>query len=417
AGGVGGFNRDIGGFGGAGAAGGFDRGNLDGYFSHGSSIPGGFDRTADFNRAGLADGGAYARPNEGQLNNFLGMRPAAGGEVNRGDFNRVGNNDFNRNVNVNNIHPTINNRSNWANMSHDQLNNFNGKWNNAVTRDNFGNWAGNHPNQIAHWNTWGNDVRAGWRDQTHNWFNDGWWANHPHAYGWWHYQNGLNRPWGYWWTYPAWGSLASWFPWSWTEPYYYDYGTGGNVVYQDNSVYVNGQDVGTPADFAQSASLLATVAAPTNPSDADKADWMPLGVFGVSTSKQDDQPTRVMQLAVSKQGIISGTFYNTQTDQSQTIQGQVDKKTQRVAFRIGDNTNMVCETGLYNLLQKEAPMLVHFGTEKTETYLLIRIDQPKQQPGAATGGAAANDTTAAPTPNLFAPSAPPTTSAQPLNAQ
>ncbi len=49
--------------------------------------------------------------------------------------------------------------------------------------------------------------------------------------------------------------------------------------------------------------------------------------------------------------------------------------TQRVAFRIGDSENVVVESGLHNLAQEQAPVLVNFGADKVEQYLLVR---PKQ---------------------------------------
>ncbi len=39
---------------------------------------------------------------------------------------------------------------------------------------------------------------------------------------------------------------------------------------------------------------------------------------------------------------------------------------------------MVAETGLYNLTQDEAPLLVHFGTEQVENYVLVRLAQPEE---------------------------------------
>jgi hypothetical protein len=64
----------------------------------------------------------------------------------------------------------------------------------------------------------------------------------------------------------------------------------------------------------------------------------------------------------------------------------VDKQTQRVAFRIGESESLVAETGLSNLTQDEAPLLVHFGPEQTEDYLLVRLEQPEEgEPPASTG--------------------------------
>jgi len=94
-----------------------------------------------------------------------------------------------------------------------------------------------------------------------------------------------------------------------------------------------------------------------------------------------------VQLAVSKEGIISGTLYNTQTDAAQSVQGQVDKETQRVAMRIADSDTVVIETGIYNLTQDQTPILVHYGTDRTETWMLVRLENP-----------AGDDTAAAATP-------------------
>jgi hypothetical protein len=58
------------------------------------------------------------------------------------------------------------------------------------------------------------------------------------------------------------------------------------------------------------------------------------------------------------------------------VEGSVDPKSQRAAWRIGDTTEVVMEAGLYNLTQDEAPLLIHFGKERTERYLLVRLEQP-----------------------------------------
>jgi hypothetical protein len=151
------------------------------------------------------------------------------------------------------------------------------------------------------------------------------------------------------------------------------------VTYEDNSVYVNGQQVATAEDFAASAAVLATVTPPANEEEAAKAEWMPLGTFAVSTDEKDLKPSRVVQLAVDKNGIVAGTLYNYDTDKAQTVQGKVDKATQRVAIRFGDTEDVVAETGLYNLTQEQAPVLVHFGKEKVENYLLVRLEAPAKE--------------------------------------
>lgn len=293
----------------------------------------------------------------------------------------------------------MHNRPNWANINNTTINNIHNNWN-TVINNSGNNWYRPRSEWINSRNYWGNNVRNGWN---HNhWHNDcfrnNWWNGRWNDWNGWHYGYGWgNHNWNYWWTVPTWGALNNWFYWGtpgtayWQQPIYYDYGPGGNVTFQDNSVYIDGQQIASTADFAASAATLATVEPPASEEDAEAAEWMPLGTFAVSTSEKETDPSRVMQLAVDKQGVVSGTMFNTSTDQTQAIQGQVDKETQRVAFRIGDNENVVAETGLYNLTQSEAQLLVHYGAERTETFLLVRLDAPAEDGTASTDatGAAA----------------------------
>lgn len=220
-------------------------------------------------------------------------------------------------------------------------------------------------------NHWNNHFNGGM-------FAGGWFNNHLPAQGWWHPGFAwANQPWGYWWALPTWGGLTSWFGNSgWTDPAYYDYGPGGNLAFQGEQVYWNGEDIGTMEQFAQSAAVLANVAPPSDDAVAENAEWLPLGVFALSTGQQDTDPSRVLQLAVNKEGIISGTLYDAATDRAEIVQGQVDNQTQRVAFRIGDNQNLVAETGAYNLTQNETPLMMHFGQNRLEQYRLVRLDPP-----------------------------------------
>ena len=275
----------------------------------------------------------------------------------------------------------IHNRPNWVTINDNQFININNKWQNQV--GNLHNWHDRHPDRLNYFDRWGNSVRDRWHHHHHNWFGPDWWHQHRHGWCGWHYGYHFNYyNWNYWWRVPTYSSCVNWFTWTapatvWTQPVYYDYGQGGNVVYQDNSVYVNNTPVATADEFAESAAVLATVPPPASEAEAEAAEWLPLGTFAVTTDVKEVEPTRVMQLAVSKTGIISGTLYNSTTDQAYTIQGQVDKNTQRVAFRIGESQNIVLETGLYNLTQEEAPVLVHYGKERVENWLLVRLENPE----------------------------------------
>lgn len=290
------------------------------------------------------------------------------------------------NVNIGNT--VINQRPSWVSIDRNQYVNINNRWQNQL--GGMHNWATTNPGRLDYWNRWGNDVRHHWHHHgdCQGWFRPSWWNNHPHGWGAWHYGYWYhNRPWNYWWTVPAFSAVSSWFTWTapatvWAQPVYYDYGQGGNVVYNNDVVYINEQPVAKADEFAQTAAVLASVPPPKDESVLETMEWMALGTFTITTDEKDLAPSRVLQLAVNKQGIISGTMFNSTTDKAHAVQGRVDKETQRVAFRIGDAEDVVCETGLYNLTQSEAPMLVHFGTDKVENYLLVRLDQPEDEQAA-----------------------------------
>ena len=247
----------------------------------------------------------------------------------------------------------------------------------------FRNWRQVRPDRVARWRLWGNSVRFRWGH--HGWgvFGPVWWtSHHPSFCGWHHWRHWNRHRWNFWWTVPTFRGLTQWFTWRaptvvWAQPIFYDFGPGGNVVFQDNRVFINGEDIGTIEDFSQSAAELATVAAPESEDQADAAEWMPLGTFAVSTNEQEGEPTRFVQLAVNREGIISGTYFNAQTDVAQVVLGQVDSQTQRVAMRLGEDENIVVETGLYNLTLEEAPVLVHFGPDRYEFFLLVRMYEPE----------------------------------------
>lgn len=312
-----------------------------------------------------------------------------GGLGNRPGFDRPGQGD--RPINIGDINignnNLINNRPGWVNIDRDQINNIGNRWGNQI--NNLQNWGDRHPGRLGYWNGWADGVRHGWNHHYHDCFGPNWWAGHSHSWCGWHYGYAFNtRPWSYWWTYPTFAACSSWFNWQapatvWSQPVYYDYGPGGNVVYQDNSVYIDGQQIATADAFAQSAAALATVSPPASEEEAAQAEWLSLGTFAISSSEKDVEPTRIIQLAVDKSGVVSGTLYNTQTDEAQTVQGQVDKQTQRVAMRIGNSEDVVLEAGLYNLTQDEAPVLVHFGTERVENWLFVRLEQPESDESAS----------------------------------
>jgi hypothetical protein len=174
------------------------------------------------------------------------------------------------------------------------------------------------------------------------------------------------------WRAPTWYAVGGWFGTT-TAPVDYSYGT--TVVVQDNSVYVDGQPAGTTDEYYQQAATLATdgAQAPAPPDD----EWLPLGVFAMTRADATNS-NMVIQLAVNKAGVIRGNFTDTTSNQTQIVQGSIDKESQRAAWTIGDKAEDVMETGLYNLTKDEVPALLHYGSERTESWTLVRVKQDEQ---------------------------------------
>jgi hypothetical protein len=182
------------------------------------------------------------------------------------------------------------------------------------------------------------------------------------------------------WAAMSWDAMDGYFGYGDTEPMYYDY--GNTVTYQDNSVYMNGQDMGTADQYYDQAQTLADTGAQAQP--ADDQQWMPLGVFAMTHGDQT-KANLILQLAVNKDGVIRGNYTATLTNDTKPVQGSVDKKTQRAAWTIGDNKDNVIETGIYNLTKDEAPALVHFGKDKTEQWVLVRLNKDGQDGSQSDG--------------------------------
>ena len=169
--------------------------------------------------------------------------------------------------------------------------------------------------------------------------------------------------------------MTSWFPWGWSQPVYYSY--GDNVYYEGDQVYYGDEVVATSEEYAQQAEDIALSAPAEIPEDSE---WLTLGVFAVTQDGQgaETDPTLLLQLAVSKDGVVAGTLFNSKTEESQEIEGMVDRETQRVAFVVSGKTTPIMETGMQNLTEDEAPALLHFENGETQQWLLVRLEEPEE---------------------------------------
>ena len=94
-----------------------------------------------------------------------------------------------------------------------------------------------------------------------------------------------------------------------------------------------------------------------------------------------DKPLRRRrQLAISKQGAISGTLKNTLSGKVDSLDGMADKKSQRVAWTAAGQQRPIMETGLSNLTQDTAPALIHFADGQTQQWLMVRMPEEQAAP-------------------------------------
>ncbi|MBI1247024.1 hypothetical protein GC197_04175 [bacterium] len=330
----------------------------------------------------------FNRPSQGDLNNFLhlpgqpgggsgnfkpgGGKPGTGGPGNGGPGN-IGDRFPNRpgGGDSGNGNHSVNRPNIGSGNTFNKNNNIN---------INAGNKVGNKFDRDVNIN----NVRNKWSHVNNGQypFNKGWWngnryPNNPN----WRWHTGWNRYPNYWcWRPATWGSFGTWFLWgAWAQPYYYNYGS--TVVYRDNYVYVNNQQMASAQQYYQQADNIAdSIPQNVNP---DNVDWMPLGVFAVTDDTGTDSSIAI-QLAVSKEGIIAGTIYNDITGSERPLQGMVDQKTQRAAWKFADgkNQDIVMETGIYDLTKDEATALIHYGADQTQTLVLVRLPQPEDNQNA-----------------------------------
>ena len=150
-----------------------------------------------------------------------------------------------------------------------------------------------------------------------------------------------------------------------------NYGYGSNIVYQGDNVYANGNNVATAEAYAASADAIAAAGRTAQPTANEP--WQSLGVYGL-VQGEEKTSNNLFQLALDKNGIIRGNYYDAIADNNLPVYGSINKKTQRAAWSVGDKKNIVYEAGLANLTQGESPVLIHYGKEQTRQMMLVRLD-------------------------------------------
>ena len=101
-------------------------------------------------------------------------------------------------------------------------------------------------------------------------------------------------------------------------------------------------------------------------------DWYPLGVFSLLTGPFDGG-TRIVQLAIDRQGTIRGTYYDIITNTAHNVSGGIKRKSQRVYWSLNSNQAITFRAPLDQLTQPQGVVTVSLpGGE--QQWQLIRLE-------------------------------------------
>ncbi len=170
-----------------------------------------------------------------------------------------------------------------------------------------------------------------------------------------------------WWRGARWGQIHDWLSWDDSVyPYYYDeYGYGYPMQTNvDLDSYLQ-------PDLSQGAP-------PPPPESVEQgSNWLPLGVFVLgSDTTQAAYSNIFMQLALDRSGEISGTYYNSSSDNTYPMGGYVDPQTQQVYWKIAEeNTDQIMTTGLYNLTQDVVNIQLIFPEGTVQNWVMVKISK------------------------------------------
>lgn len=188
-------------------------------------------------------------------------------------------------------------------------------------------------------------------------FTAAWYSQHPNA---WQY----SHPHADAWAAASFGALTGWVAGVASTPVSYSY--------NESNVYVEGDQTPTASQDqqAQEAQQLSQASTPANTNE----QWLPIGVYAL-VQGSETQSQMLMQISVSKSGLISGSYYNVLSNNSQPLSGSLDKKTQQVAWTVAGNQKAVFQTDLNSLTQQETPVVVRYDDGTSHQMTLVRLPE------------------------------------------
>ena len=202
-------------------------------------------------------------------------------------------------------------------------------------------------------------------------FSPAWYADHPGA---WQY----THPHADAWAVAGIGATAAWL------------GLGSGYGYVASDTYYTSDDGTTEEEPAtdevqteqesqpQDAAQLAAIGAKDVPNDTQ---FLPLGVYALAPQGHNDA-TAVLQLSVTKDGILRGSYCDLVSDQGQTVFGAIDKQSRKAAWTIGEGGRTVFETTLESLTQTDGQVALEFPGGEVKQFTLARFENGNPTPNA-----------------------------------
>lgn len=158
--------------------------------------------------------------------------------------------------------------------------------------------------------------------------------------------------------------MTSWIGYNSLNPVVYNYTVSDGYIYND------GTQVAPVTVYESEADQIAESVQP--PEEADQ--WMPVGVFAIVPQGTSEVDVTV-QLAVSKNGAVAGTYFNKDGNISLPLQGAIDQSKQRVAWKVGEEDPITMETGLDSLTRDKSTVIIYFENGVSETWDMLRVDE------------------------------------------
>lgn len=150
------------------------------------------------------------------------------------------------------------------------------------------------------------------------------------------------------------------------------YATTGYGVTGTGYVTVTEEPASEEEAVSESAPQSQPVAQPASAAPvADTQETLSLGVFALA-QEGNKEITRMIQLAVTKDGTLKGSYYDVVSEQVHAISGSVDKSNMMATWTVSDSGKLTFQTNVNSLTQDRPVVTVRYADGKTSQWTMIR---------------------------------------------